>query len=185
MIADRACPVSLLYNQQVGFTGRYLDTESGLYYFRARYYSGTLGRFIGRDPIEYVDGNSLYSAYFIPNQTDPTGMFSFSFPTGCKFDVTLVPPVGVAIIKKPWLVPAGQVTGAAQEEVAKQFPISGGDLDLIECECDSKEDKTILDTNMTLGPIRVTQSILLGDITVDVTITVHVVVVCRICTWDI
>jgi RHS repeat-associated protein len=38
------------YNQQVGFTGRYLDKETNLWYFRARYYSGSLGRFIGRDP---------------------------------------------------------------------------------------------------------------------------------------
>jgi uncharacterized protein RhaS with RHS repeats len=27
------------YGNQVGFTGRYLDSETGLYYFRARYYS--------------------------------------------------------------------------------------------------------------------------------------------------
>ena len=37
------------YNQQVGFTGRYEDKETKLWYFRARYYSGSLGRFIGRN----------------------------------------------------------------------------------------------------------------------------------------
>ena len=40
------------YNQQVGFTGRYLDKETSLWYFRARYYSGSLGRFVSRDPID-------------------------------------------------------------------------------------------------------------------------------------
>jgi RHS repeat-associated protein len=50
-----------------------LDKETGLYYFRARYYSGSLGRFIGRDPSEYIDGYSLYGAYFIPNGSDPFG----------------------------------------------------------------------------------------------------------------
>ena len=30
------------YNQQIGFTGRFFDRESGLYYFRSRYYSGGL-----------------------------------------------------------------------------------------------------------------------------------------------
>ena len=47
-----------------GFTGRYLYTESGLWHFRARYYSDELGRFISRDPTGYVDGMSLYNGYF-------------------------------------------------------------------------------------------------------------------------
>ena len=42
----------------VTYTGRQLDPESGLYYFRNRYYHPTIGTFIGRDPIAY-DGHSL------------------------------------------------------------------------------------------------------------------------------
>jgi len=61
------------FGQNLGFTGRFLDNETGLYYFRARYYSGILGRFISRDPLGYVDGKNLYQAYYIPNTTDPTG----------------------------------------------------------------------------------------------------------------
>jgi len=61
------------YGNQVAYTGRYLDQETGLYYFRARYYSGSLGRFIGRDPLGYVDGFGLYKPYFIPNAVDPSG----------------------------------------------------------------------------------------------------------------
>ena len=59
---------------QFGFTGRYLDRETELWYFRARYYSGTLGRFIGRDPLGYVDGMGLYVAYFVPTRSDPSGL---------------------------------------------------------------------------------------------------------------
>ncbi len=33
----------------------------------------TLGRFIGRDPKDYVDGYGIYSAYFAPNAVDPDG----------------------------------------------------------------------------------------------------------------
>gem|GEM_PF-6439456 len=40
---------------QVGFTGRYHDGETGLTYFRARYQDAELGRFVGRDPIAFGD----------------------------------------------------------------------------------------------------------------------------------
>ncbi len=42
-------------------------------YFRARFYDSTTGEFISRDPMEYVDGMSLYRGYFVPNQADPFG----------------------------------------------------------------------------------------------------------------
>ena len=56
-----------------GFTGYITDSETGLHHARARQYSPTLGRFVGRDPLKYVDGASLYSAYFVPNHVDPSG----------------------------------------------------------------------------------------------------------------
>ena len=43
------------------FTGRRLDNETGLYYYRARYYSPTLGRFLQTDPIGYTAGLNLYA----------------------------------------------------------------------------------------------------------------------------
>jgi RHS repeat-associated protein len=61
------------YNQQVGFTGRYLDKETGLWYYRTRMYSAQLGRFISRDEQEYRDGFDLYASFFVPNDTDPFG----------------------------------------------------------------------------------------------------------------
>ena len=42
------------------FTGRQLDEETGLYYYRARYYDPAKGRFLQRDPVEYADGMNLY-----------------------------------------------------------------------------------------------------------------------------
>ncbi len=36
------------------FTGREYDKETGLYYYRARYYDPTMGRFLAQDPIGYA-----------------------------------------------------------------------------------------------------------------------------------
>ena len=48
--------------------------ETGLHYYRNRYYHAQLGRFVSRDPIEYEDGRNLYAAYFVPNGVDPLGL---------------------------------------------------------------------------------------------------------------
>jgi len=60
--------------QTRGFTGYILDQETGLYHARARMYSSGLGRFVSRDPLGYVDGASLYPAFFSPNSLDPFGL---------------------------------------------------------------------------------------------------------------
>jgi RHS repeat-associated protein len=58
------------------YTGREWDAETGLYYYRARYYDPRTGRFISEDPIGYSDGPNLY-AYVAGdpiNRRDPSGM---------------------------------------------------------------------------------------------------------------
>jgi RHS repeat-associated protein len=58
------------------FTGREWDPEVGLYYYRARYYAPTKGRFISEDPIKFVGGNNFY-AYVADNPAtwiDPLGL---------------------------------------------------------------------------------------------------------------
>ncbi|MFH1776675.1 MAG: RHS repeat-associated core domain-containing protein [Candidatus Omnitrophota bacterium] len=61
-----------------GFTGRRLDAETGLYYYRARMYSPELGRFLQVDPIGYADNINLYTyCYNNPiNYIDPLGLCS-------------------------------------------------------------------------------------------------------------
>ncbi len=61
------------YAWEFRYTGRREDLETGLLYFRARFYHAQLGRFISRDPLGFVDGMSLYRGYFVPSNTDPSG----------------------------------------------------------------------------------------------------------------
>jgi RHS repeat-associated protein len=56
-----------------GFTGYAADNQTGLLHARAREYNPQQGRFISRDSWGYVDGLSMYSAYFAPNLLDPSG----------------------------------------------------------------------------------------------------------------
>ena len=42
------------------YTGRELDPEIGLYYYRARYYDPAIGRFISEDPIEFSGGINFF-----------------------------------------------------------------------------------------------------------------------------
>jgi RHS repeat-associated protein len=67
---------SSAYDNQVMFTGRPLDLETGLYQFRNRYFDSSLGRFVNRDPLKYGSGMDLYCAYFCPQSQDPMGMIN-------------------------------------------------------------------------------------------------------------
>ncbi len=60
------------------YTGQVHMPNLGLYYYKARFYSPTLGRFLQPDPSGYVDGPNLY-AYVGNNPTnlvDPTGQWA-------------------------------------------------------------------------------------------------------------
>jgi RHS repeat-associated protein len=58
------------------FHGREYDQESGLYYFRARYYDPALGRFLNEDPLAFAGGSNFY--VFVRNDPvnllDPFGL---------------------------------------------------------------------------------------------------------------
>ena len=56
-------------------TAREFDWESGLYYYRARYYDLNVGRFLTEDPMRYRSGGDFYT--YVSNNpiryTDPQG----------------------------------------------------------------------------------------------------------------
>jgi RHS repeat-associated protein len=58
------------------YTGREFDPETGLYYYRARYYDRIVGRFLSRDPIGKYTASNLYSYLknSPPNYVDPRGL---------------------------------------------------------------------------------------------------------------
>jgi RHS repeat-associated protein len=80
-------PSTTIGNQR-DFCGMYLDNETGNYHTQNRPYDPDLGRWNGRDPEGYVDGMSLYAAYFVPNSLDPTGTTKIGDPCLHKGDTT-------------------------------------------------------------------------------------------------
>jgi len=60
------------------YTAREYDQDTGLYYYRARYYDSGIGRLISEDPIRFRSGPNFYS--YVKNEpedvVDPTGLYS-------------------------------------------------------------------------------------------------------------
>src|SRR3989441_2044523 len=58
------------------YTGREFDSETGLYYYGARYYDPSTGRFLSEDPIGFSGGRNFYTYVRNnpPRLIDPTGL---------------------------------------------------------------------------------------------------------------
>jgi len=69
-----------------GYTGRYFDAETGLWYYRARYYHPRLGQFLQTDPIGTKDDPNLYLYVALDpvNNSDPTGLATLSLGFGVE-----------------------------------------------------------------------------------------------------
>ena len=72
------------------YTGREFDKETGLYYYRNRYYDPGIGRFITTDPIGYAGGINLY-AYVGNNPVNFTDPWGWNKEKKWKFGKWLFP----------------------------------------------------------------------------------------------
>ncbi len=73
--------VPTVAGQIYGFTGRQLDPETGLIYYRRRYYQSAHGRFLSEDPVGGYDAASWGSQYAYVGASpgswiDPMGLFT-------------------------------------------------------------------------------------------------------------
>jgi RHS repeat-associated protein len=104
-------------DQPYTYTGRELDSETGLYYYRARYYDPATGLFLQKDPIGLLGGtNNLYQyvSSSPTNWTDPSGLAKLCVSVLIGKDIIdeirVKPPVvrrygGHWVVPKPGLEP--------------------------------------------------------------------------------
>jgi RHS repeat-associated protein len=109
----------------MGLAARESDTETGLYYYRARYYDPTAGRFTSEDPIGFNSGQGNFYAY-VGNSpvrnVDPFGL------ARCFFSLSSLGENGLMICypdkpgEEPLLFPANSGNNGDPEHKRQNNP---------------------------------------------------------------
>ena len=106
--AGTIIPASALGNPFL-FTGREWDSETALYFYRARYYKPAIGRFLSRDPLGYApDANRYrYVGNNPVNWIDPSGTTLIGSGPGSVAIIDIWPHQEPGIIADPTPEPPG------------------------------------------------------------------------------
>ena len=117
-------------NSGYAFTARDWDPETGLYYYRARYYDPKAGRFISEDPIGFGGGDNFY-AYVGNNPVtwvDPFGLMAGAMAVGMPTSFNPHDPgcVSQCVFDRVLIYVGIFGMGASQPVVAKPGGVAGG-----------------------------------------------------------
>lgn len=104
------------------YTGREFDTETGLYYYRARYYDPSIGRFLSEDPIQFLASTNFYPyvGNSPPGASDSSGL--------CKVQMLYSPVkfLGITLGYHAFLVVSNNTGGPPAPLFFSGHPGSGG-----------------------------------------------------------
>lgn len=141
------------FGNQYIFQGRQFDSESGLYYYRNRYYNPDLGRFISRDPLGFDGGDfNLYRFVFnFPFKKDPYGLSSECQYTGkesrlAHWPITVVSRTALKVVRHAEVATWDLPGFTNEKEESSPDPSNGMKGDVIEsfyCKCDVFEIGTL------------------------------------------
>jgi len=125
-------------NNQYAFTGREIDVENNLYYYRNRYYDPEIGRFIQEDPIGFRGGINFYS--YVSNNSvnhiDPLGLRGWwAFPED-NIPTPLENPDGFFCVLGPLIIRHND-SGISSFLSITSFGFGGGVTYCYKPECDS------------------------------------------------
>jgi RHS repeat-associated protein len=84
----------------VGYTGHRLDKETGLVYAGARYYDPVIGRFMGYDPVGFVEGNPQSFNRYAYGNNNP---YKFVDPDGREVKIVTTDPTAYKTLQDAYV----------------------------------------------------------------------------------